>query len=281
MPITTPEIGTTYGSVDSDAFVDGAPYSAHILRPIIRGRNRLVAKGHEAFNLVWPVREQVVDEGTDSYPFNVIVPPFWARFHPPIEVEKKPGLTELNVGLTAGVLNSYDVQFQVCTRAQPFRLTGAFDEITADGDNDFDSYNLAPVPCSPDGYEVIEIWFRAIPDNSDLVSTGTVGTPNTSSSSAMVITPEQVILSSANWNAVASGNTHLAENGTAVIFNGPVGPVTYPRLVVDVDTDRFWFGPTLDLNELADARLTHDFDLVQLPRMIVANIMGYYSDRTV
>lgn len=281
MSILSPEIGTTYGAIDSTAFTDGRPFGAHMLRSMIRGRNRLVAKGHEVFNLAWPVEQVDAGDSTMVYPFSVVAPPFWVPMFPPINVPKKPGLTSLRVFFTALINGSETIQVQVATRAQPFRdQSSAYTEFTADGDDDFDQYLCDAVPASADDYERIQVWFRGVPSGT-LVSTGTVGTPNTSTSSSMVISPNMVVLSSASWNAATSATNNLAENGTAVVFNGQLGPVAYPRLVIDVQSDRFTFAPDLTLNELADARLGQDFDLIQLPQLALANLGGYLEGRTV
>lgn len=184
--IGTPEIPAAYGGLDSTAFQDGMPYSAHILREMVRSANRLASKGQHLLNLVWLI-EQAADP--DAFPDGLIVPApaVWTRFHPPVSVWKKAGLTRGQVRFRARIEENVSVQFAIGTRAAPFDPLNPVDRnnimtMVGDAGNDFDTYGSdlddPGIPLSESDFELIDFWMRTSEEGTSAYnSSSAVGTP--------------------------------------------------------------------------------------------------------
>ncbi len=65
MSILTPRVASLLGALDSDAFADGGPFSAHLLRVLVMSANRLASKGQQIVCLPWAIRSSVAEDTSE------------------------------------------------------------------------------------------------------------------------------------------------------------------------------------------------------------------------
>ena len=262
--INTAEIASLYGALDSDAFADGGPFSAHLLRAMVMSANRLASKGEQIICLPWPIRSNVGEDTIDG--MRAVAPLYWTRIYSPIPCPKRPGLNRADVRIRARVSDTDPVWVQVATRARPFNAHAASDAdnvivITPDGDNDIDQYTKDSIPIDPGPYEEIEIYIKGEPTGNG-PSTGGSPTARGGLGSAPTYGNNSVEHASATWTAALAEDGHYIEfyddNGNNVIFRGVITSVNNAGT-------RLYYTPAVDMATLFEIADADDWSIYQLP----------------
>lgn len=159
-------IGTNYGAMDDDAFVEGSPVSAKHMSAVINAANHLIGTSSPMFCLALP--NAVYDVGDDLTPrsYDFTAGTFWKMLIPPMHVRKMPGAT-----LAEFLINFYQYggafRLQLNTLANPFRRSppagwpGVID-VSALTNSEVLGTLIQNVPVKPLPYEVIEVWIASL-----------------------------------------------------------------------------------------------------------------------
>jgi hypothetical protein len=276
--IFTPEIATTIGALDSDAFTSGAAFSAHLLRELIRSANRAASKEQcPILNLLWP--EGLVSLDDPQARFEGVAPPTWTRILPAMLALKRPRLNLATLWFRASVPSAFVLEVYVATTRRPWRESVAAD-LTITGSGAYTDYTLTDIPISEGEEEYFEIWVRG-QGGTTLTSTATYGDPSRRSLASPLGIYEfagndQISLSTANWNTTSGGSADHATAGHYVNFEDANGdPVIPPRAIVDVPgTTNLLLDPPLSARErvLADPSGQGDFSIYEFATYAISQI---------
>lgn len=290
MPIGTPEVPSTGGCLDSDAFTDGAPLDAYKLRSIIRLANRLTSEEQLLFDLSW---SEAANPDLGSTTFEGIGPLQWTRVLPAIPVVKRPFLNRAEVLFRCAVPLGQTLEVFVGTSRHPWRETRQPD-LTITGTGAFEDYTISDLEITEAEEEWFELWVRGVPTTT-LANTAIYGAPNRRSSATpigqytIVRGGEGVTISgstSALWNY--SGPNTLAAGGHYIRFEDANGdPIGGPRTIVGhYGATTLLFAPALNQREriLADDDANGagggDFSIFELARYAVAQFAAYAVARS-
>lgn len=296
MSINTPEIASLFGALDSNAFGDGQPFSAHLLRTLMMSSNRLASKGHEMLNLIWPVAvAPSYDASIFGHSYHTL-DTAWTRLAGPITVPKKPGLKTGTFSITAKIENSFEALVQVVTKEKPFSANARAGDagcmlFSGDGDNDFDTDSMTGIPLDRQSdTERIEIWIKHA-GASGAADTATCGSP--SSGQAESIGPDGFAADTATFSWTVSSPGTWGEQGHVVRFldaaagSGGV-PITrnfgMGRITESTLTTQYLvpLRPRPTQREI-DAAIDADlyFEIVKLGRIAISNLALFADGRTV
>lgn len=262
---STIERATTFGALDSTAFVDGAPVSAHLLRELARSLNLRLYAPEPVASMVWNARTGV-EADADGYTgldgkllgFGM---PYWTHVAPSLEVPKKAGLAHYSLAVTAYIPLDQVVRWGLQTRRQPrIQDQGAL-VLEATGTGDWANYLLENIPANPGGSDSLDFLARgdAYVLMADAYGTGKTGTVNTMMLNAFQATTADLdpLVAGRNW----------------VRFTRSDGcPLTDPKVIdgwVASDTLQFW--PPVDASEL-DWLQGATYTIYALPRWHLASI---------
>jgi len=265
MSIYTPEVATLYGALDSATFVDGVPYSSHLLRALAMSANRLTLKGHPLLNLVWPTRD-TLDEEDGALPFEGLAWPYWSLLVPRLPIFKRPYLNRGAVRCRLQVAASSTAYLQFGTRAWPFRpwrRAGAKNVLEVAGTGAWGDYVLDDLPLLDGTDDELEVWVRGV-DAAALMDEGTYGANNTGTHTALF--PERMEDSTSAWTAPANGGHWLS------LEDSGGNRVVAPRDIVSDTTTSVSFLPTLTRDELSTAQAAGYYSIYEITRIAVANI---------
>lgn len=159
-------IPTTYGALDDDAFVEGAPVSAKHMAALVNAANHLTGSSAAMFSMWFPNGVYSVGDDLTPRSYDFTAGSFWKMLLPPIHVRKKPGAT---LGEFRLDLFQYggSIKLQVNTLANPFRRAppsgwpGVVD-LPALTDSEVLGTMVNNVPLKPTPYEVVEIWASSL-----------------------------------------------------------------------------------------------------------------------
>lgn len=292
MTIQVAQIGSAFGAVDSDAFADGRPFGAHVLRAMARSTNRLTTKGQHLLTIAWPEENTTGDDGnthvwgmasTKAYPW-------WQIYTFPITVPKRPGLNRAGVRIRAKVTDDTNVYFALAS-------LGALDQasatlmplshpnvLVATGGGTFSDYSLDDAIISAGDYERLAIWVYGRATLVD--NTATYGSPYTATLTypADGIFADHVVDQSANWNTSLSypSQLDLANGGNVIQFYGADGnALGGPRQITLVDSPvMLSFSPSLSGQELASANRGASYKILQCARVTLASVSVAAQGRT-
>ncbi|MEQ8278322.1 MAG: hypothetical protein RMA76_38120 [Deltaproteobacteria bacterium] len=286
MPIRTPEIASLFGALESGAFTDGNPMSAHLLRVMTMQRNRLITKPQVLFNLIWPTYDTSEVNGGAYAGFAPLV---WTRITLPITVEKFPGHTRANVRLSGVFSSGHEMLFQVATRAVPFRANARSSDdnvISVTGTGSTQDLSIDGVQMIPGTREYFELWVRGFA-TAQAGATGTFGSPNSGDLEAMGADYVQDA-DSLTWFATGSGSLSWAEGGHYVEITDGSGNVVVPgREIVAVLTQGIGSGGQLVVgrpyspSEVTRGLVAGNYAIYKLPEWALFNFMSYSQARTV
>ncbi len=179
MSILTPEIADTFGALDDTCFESGDAFDAHILRTMARSGNRLVTKGHQIVNPMWPIHNATGTEFNTSGDFEGVGAIHWKKIYE-LRAPKKPMLHRAEAHLYANITSGATMEFQIVTSRQRFRdepETNAKNVISCLGTGSLAWYEVTDLPISLGSHERFEIWVRGLPIDT-LMDTATYGSPN-------------------------------------------------------------------------------------------------------
>lgn len=242
MSVYTPQIATSYGALDSNAFFDEMGVNAHILRVLARNANRLAAKSHHMFTLAWPS----VQTGTAvplqrRYQYAEALGTTWYQVIPPFKIPKKPGTEKMECRIRANISNNLRVVFQVQTIAAPFaeRIDTANPNVViVTGTDAVATYAIDNVPISTGREEVITLWARAVSAGA-VPSTALYGAPV--SGTIGRISREQLILPQTttliNWGAGTSTPDDFVSIGAVIQLSTLQGELVATRRLQDLNFD--------------------------------------------
>jgi len=174
------EFPNSFPYMDSDGYSNGQFGTAHRRRELIRGNNRLAARGHHGFHIVQSssINNLPADIQDGRFTIRGYGFPSWVRMVAPIPFSKKPKLTKMRIRLrfimnelagwatTVAARNKRALWVQVETTASPFNpnSTPTNDPektkvLIADGSNamqvvEWDSINL-----DPGSSDMVTFWF--------------------------------------------------------------------------------------------------------------------------
>lgn len=282
MSIFLPEAAASYGALDSTAFVDGYPVTAHALRAIARNSNYMITRAEPLFNLNWSYTGQ----------HRAMTFLSWVRILPAFPVVKRPDLisAEIKLRLTGTTSDIFDVQ--VATLARPFSDDTTIISTTSAvgaGDSTTVSLTISDIPMRPGTFEVFEIWIRAQRD-SVVTSGGTYGTPVSGRYDGG--TNNAIVLLTAAW--VSSFGTpygpSLSNTGHYLQFEDGVSPepLVAPRKIVGMINsggpsafaDTLFFDPPLTQDEFNLVDAYRYFRLVETPRVNLSGVAGIGMPRS-
>lgn len=276
MTIGTPEIATLYGALDSDAFVDGSPFGAHVLRPMVMSANRLTSKGQHLTTLLFPKTDtDDTEAGTLTFGMaSAKAYPWWARYLLPITVPKRPGLTRGDLRVHVKVTSGYRCFLAIETRPIA-SLQGTLalthpNVLEVTGTGSFEDESLDGIILDGSDYETIGVWVQGVPQYVDLEAT--YGAPRTGTITAPqdIITSSTVIDQAANWNTTLAfpSSRDYANDGHVIKFgNGNIAP----RAIISVDSPvGMTFAPPLEPAQVARAMLEGTYQILKVPQITIA-----------
>lgn len=191
------EAATELGGLDSDELADGTPLSSHLIRSAAMNANQLVTRDLTLANLAW--RYDGSFEGGDDYIQRVACPNIWKRLITPIPIIKPPHMTKATIYIQYHAdTASDDITFEAMGNkylgspgsgygVQKNSSTGA----------SLSSVTLGPIPLTDGEVDVIHLFVKGNPTGS-LMSTGTYGSPNNSTS---------ISIHEDGWRFTATGET--------------------------------------------------------------------------
>lgn len=299
MSVFDPQIAAAYGALDSDAFFDGMPMNAHLLRVFARNSNRLASKGHQMFNAIWP---SVQSDGTTvplqrRYQYAEALGTAWAQVVPAFRVSKKPGLSKMDVRLRANISDTLRIVFQVSTLAAPFAERVDTDNpniLVAVGTDAVATYIMDGIPISTDREEIIGLWARSVSVDT-VPSSAAYGAPT--SGSVGRATNNQLVLpqttTAITWGAGTSSPDDFVSIGAVVQFTSTLGELVATRRIQDLSFDvvRDSFGVTTYLGRMTfESPLTDDqvtrarfgtWEVRTIPNYALTCFVGRAAGRTI
>jgi len=174
MSVFDPVAFTEYGGLDADAGRQATGLSAHVLRAIAMGSNRLLSRPYPLFNLVWPTTAPVSGEQEPLYKGFALAA--WTKVGPPIPVFKKPGTKSGEALIRAKVESGATVEMKVETIGNRDDTTPSVVSLTAN-----DSYadnTISGVKFRDGTTESVQFYLRDRTQPSSYMNTTTYGTPN-------------------------------------------------------------------------------------------------------
>jgi hypothetical protein len=282
MSIRTPEVFSTFGTLDSTAIDDGEAADAHLLRTMAMAANRELARGHVLLNMLWD------DKGNDTEVAETGVmagfgPPIWVRLTGgPIYVPKKPGLDTAKIYIRHILRTDEVVYLQIASRATPFNPAageGYNNVVKLVGTNAWAWKEQASIPISSDASEEFTFYFRGVPTNTN-GNTGTNGTPN-SGTVTDVREHDIVVDSGANWNSGSGSNTYYRTGHALLIEDASGTQLMTPRWIVEVKSStEIRVYPELPTNLFGPAIIGKTYRIKELPRWKLGNIALYAQNRS-
>ena len=292
MSLLTPQVASAFGAVDSDAFADGRPFGAHVLRAMSRSANRLTTKGQHLLTLAWPVQNTSGDDA-NSHVWGMASTrayPWWQIYTFPITVPKRPGLNRAGLRIRAKITDDTSVLFALAS-------LGAIDQssptlfdsdhpnvLTGTGGGTFTDYSLNDAIISAGDYERLAIWVYGGATLID--NTATYGSPYTATLTYPTdgIFADHVVDQSASWNPTLQypSTLDLANGGNVIQFYGSNGnALGGPRQITLVDSPvQISFSPPLSSNELASANRGASYKILQCARVTLASVSVAAQGRT-
>lgn len=278
MSIYTPEIATVYGALDSDAFVDGAPFAAHKLRALTMSGNRLVSKARNIVTMAWPQTDTSGDENGVTWGMaSAKAWPWWTRVLLPVVAPKPPGLNRASVWIRAKITSGFSCSFALESRVLGDQA-GLLpldhpNVVTVTGTGSYQNIEIDGAILSDSTQETIGLWAQGVPQAVDNEAafgapyTGTITQPSDE------IGIDFIVDQAANWNtSLAFPSTEdYANGGHMVQFEVSGTYLSTPRQVVLVDSPvmlSFW--PPLTPGEVSRANRGADYTLLQVPRVSIA-----------
>jgi hypothetical protein len=273
--IYTPEIATTYGALDSAAVADGAALTAHVVRALSRGANRLLAKAETPLSACYPVR----GGDLEAYAPTGRAYPFWIR------VESWPIRTQadrraLDVRLTMRAASGEVLEVQLCTAASPFSpapAAGAYKTLTGTGS--WGVLEWDALPCAG-GEDEVTLYLRGTL-GSVLGNTAVYGSPNTGT--VQEVTADGIVRTSASttWQNTSTLAT-WAWSHVLVFLSGST-LLTDPRLITGVagttPQGRLSIYPPIGTAEAAGLRLS-TYEIRECGLWRLASIHAITTPRT-
>jgi hypothetical protein len=270
--IYTPEVGTKYGALDSAVFVDGVPFSAHLLRAMAMSANRLTLKGQPLLNLVWPTRD-TLDEEDEAWAFEGLAWPYWSLLVPRLPVFKRPLLNRAAVRCRLYVASGETCYLQFGTRGcpfQPWRRSGGANVLEVAGGGAWTDYSLDDVPLHDGTEEWLEVWVRG-EDTGTAMDEGTYGANNAGTHTALFA--DRMEDSTSAWNVAASSIDNPADGGHYLSLENSGGTrVVGPRDIIWNSATALSFLPALTRDELSTAGDAGYYSIYTIARIGVANI---------
>lgn len=272
-----PEIPARAGALDDEAFADGSPASALVLREAARLANLLLARGGLIYRCAYD--GDLATEGPGAA--LSFAPPYWQHLvpAPAIPVRKKYGVRAMRVRLRLVVTSGYRVMLFVGTDLRPSPVGVALADLTTVvGTGALQVVDLE-VPVREGRDEVLSFYQRALvdPSTDSLLDTATYGSP----SSGVVDTNGEYFFTEtgATWNTAGSAQVHLG--GHYVYFSDATGntPVHGPceiRTTLNQTTLGI-YPPVPSSQQLRGSTFT----IRKLPGVRVVSIACYGVDRTV
>lgn len=281
----TIEIPSRFPFMDSDAYSNSEPGSAHRRREQERANNRLAARGHEAFHVIYDAAITDVLEYPGESQARGFGRPAWFRPLPPLPVVKKPGLHFANIRIRAVLTENgawptvagdrlvRAFKFQVTTTVLPFSVTARADrhagtvQMLADGSNAVQLFSLNNVPVSPSSFEVFSFWLIGGMTN-EIMDTATYGVNQTGTAERPTAVlnrgAAQLIDSTSLWN-----DLHLG--GHYVTFNED----TQSRIIYrNTSNTEALFEPSISTDPTG-----YIYNIYQLAPWRIVSVSCYFADR--
>lgn len=264
-----PEIAARFGALDDEAFTDGSPGDAHVLREMARNGNLLASRSDLIYRAVYdPVASGEAVGAALSY-----APPYWQHLTPTpaIPVRKKYGVRAMRVRIRMLVDADFELAVFVGTEARPTPQGRPItDSISVTGTGSVATYD-GEIPVREARDEVLSFYYRAIvnPTVDPLMVTGTYGAQNTGTVESN--TAWEFTDTASTWVQSGASQPHLG--GHYVFFtdatgNTPLhGPcevrATIPGLIASntlgiyppVPNNQFLRGSTYAIHKLPGVRL--------------------------
>lgn len=288
-----PEVSEAFGALDDDAFQDGSPTSAHVLRELCRNGNRLIAKSSLMFRWIGDAQTSGDNSGSGLG----FAPFFWQHLInvPAMPVPKKYGATKMRVRVRAAITSGATVMVYVGTSRAPTpaHIRSGSDQLncTGAGTGTVSVYEKADIPVRRDAGEVLSFYFRSYFDTSTALATGTYG-GNASGTVAFLIGNnffDDTLTKNDGWDTDVPSNTNLVDDGHFVLFKDSNGALLHVAQITGTGrdlgfidngsytrtTDQLEFEPAArDIRNLAGST----YEIYQLPRIQMVSVAAYSQE---